>query len=47
MQECREEKLEQFGSRWPEVETALDWLRSRLGVQHLDIHPWNVAFLDD
>jgi hypothetical protein len=47
MQEWREEKLEQFGGRWPEVETALDWLRSRLGIQLLDIHPWNVAFLDD
>lgn len=47
MEQWREEKLEQFGARWPEVESAVEWLRSRLGIQLLDIHPWNIAFLDD
>lgn len=44
MDQWHEEKREQFGTRWPEVETAVEWLRSRLGFQLLDIHPWNIAF---
>lgn len=44
MEQWREEKREQFGERWPEVETAVEWLRTRLGIVLLDIHPWNVSF---
>ena len=35
IEQWRMEKREEFGDRWPEVESALDWLRSRLGVQLL------------
>jgi len=44
MEQWRQEKIEQFGARWPEVEYAVEWLRARLGIQLLDIHPWNIAF---
>jgi len=47
LEQWREEKDEQFGQRWPEVETALEWMRTHLGIQLLDIHPWNVAFLEE
>jgi hypothetical protein len=43
-EQWRIEKVEQFGNRWPEVEYAIEWLRSRFGIQLLDIHPWNIAF---
>lgn len=47
MEQWRQDKIEQFGTRWPEVESAVEWLQVRLGVQLLDIHPWNIAFAAD
>jgi hypothetical protein len=44
LEQWREEKVEQFGDRWPEVESAVEWLRAHLGIQLMDIHPWNIAF---
>lgn len=39
------QKQEQFGRRWPEVETVLFAL-SRLGIHMVDVTPSNIAFLD-
>ena len=47
LEQWRQETIEQFGTRWPEVESAVEWLEVRLGVQLLDIHPWNIAFADE
>jgi len=44
LEDWRKEKLEQFGDRWPDVEAAIAWLGSRLGIHLLDIHPGNIAF---
>jgi len=39
------QKQEQFGRRWPEVETVLFALK-RLGIHMVDVTPSNIAFLD-
>jgi len=39
------EKQEQFGRRWPEVETVLFALK-RLGIHIVDVTPSNIAFLE-
>jgi len=39
------EKQEQFGPRWPEVETVLFALK-RLGIHMVDVTPSNIAFAD-
>ena len=42
IEEWREQKVEQFGDRWPEVEAVLEFLRTRLGIHLTDIHPGNI-----
>ena len=39
------QKQEQFGRRWPEVETVLFALR-KLGIHMVDVSPSNIAFSD-
>ena len=39
------QKQEQFGRRWPEVETVLFALK-RLGIHMVDVSPSNIAFSD-
>jgi hypothetical protein len=41
-----EQKREQFGSRWPTVESVLRQLRSQHGIILTDVSPGNIAFLD-
>ena len=41
----RAQKQEQFGRRWPEVETVLFALK-KLGIHMVDVTPSNIAFLD-
>jgi hypothetical protein len=43
-EQWREEKMEQFGSRWPTVEAVIDLLRARYGIHLLDVHPGNMTF---
>ncbi len=43
--EWEEEKMEQFGPRWPEVQKILQELR-RWGIFMLDVSPTNIAFRD-
>ncbi len=43
--EWRAEKKEQFGDRWPEVESLL-WSLERYGVYLADVSPSNVALAD-
>jgi hypothetical protein len=45
-EEWREQKAEQFGSNWPVVEDVLTTLHC-MGIHMLDVHPKNIAFLDD
>jgi hypothetical protein len=39
------EKQEQFGRRWPDVETVLFALKT-LGIHMVDVTPSNIAFID-
>lgn len=41
-----EQKREQFGPRWPVVQSVLDDFRSQHGVFFTDVNPDNIAFLD-
>jgi hypothetical protein len=41
----RAEKQEQFGERWPEVQSIL-WSLERYGIYLSDVTPGNVAFAD-
>ena len=43
--EWRAEKLEQFGTRWPDVQAILSTLQS-YGVFLIDVNPGNVSFGD-
>ena len=45
MADWREQKLDQFGKRWPEVQAILCVLET-YGVFMEDVHPNNVAFVD-
>lgn len=40
-----QERMEQFGSRWPQAVGVLAALR-RLGLHMTDVHPGNIAFAD-
>lgn len=39
-----EEKREQFGSRWEEVQIVLAFLRGHYGIHLLDVNPGNITF---
>ncbi len=45
MAEWRAEKEEQFGSRWPEVQSIL-WALEHYGVFMADVNPGNVSFAE-
>jgi len=44
VEQWHEEKLHQFGERWPDVQAVLAILQSRYGIYLLDIHPGNLTF---
>ena len=44
-EEALTEQAELFGSRWPEVEVALDFLES-IGIYYVDAKPKNIDFED-
>lgn len=46
LEDWEEQKREQFGSRWPVVESVLQALRTQHGVFFTDVSPDNIAFLD-
>ncbi len=39
-----EEKREQFGSRWDDVQLVLAFLRGHYGIYLLDVNPGNITF---
>lgn len=39
-----QEKIEQFGDHWPHVQAIIGWMRGRVGIYLLDIHPGNIGF---
>jgi hypothetical protein len=41
-----QEKVEQFGEHWPQVQSIIGWMRGRLGIYLLDIHPGNISFAE-
>lgn len=45
MAEWRAEKMEQFGSHWPDVEAILREL-VRMDIHMMDVNPGNIAFPD-
>lgn len=44
--EWREQKMDEFGSRWPVVEDVLSVLRT-YGIFMIDIHPRNIVFRNE
>ena len=46
LEDCEQEKIEQFGDRWPEVCSALATLRGQ-GIYLSDVKPGNITFADD
>ncbi len=44
MEEWHDEKREQFGDRWDDVQLVLAFLRGHYGIHLLDVHPGNITF---
>lgn len=44
LEQWREEKMEQFGENWADVEAVLEVLRKKFGIHLLDVHPANITF---
>jgi hypothetical protein len=45
IEQWHEEKREQFGDRWEEVQLMLAFLRGQYGIHLLDVNPDNIRFV--
>lgn len=44
MEQWRQDKEEQFGNQWDEVQFVIAILQRRFGIYLLDVHPGNITF---